>query len=98
MLSPLKFYPLIFYLLSYFMWRIMFYFWNHLFLFVFQGGVTEEQMLKFMGANISLSPYKAKKLLEVLCFLQIFCNTTIMVFSLLLATIYNTIFVLFFPG
>lgn len=29
-----------------------------------KGGVTEEQMLKFMGANISLSPFKAKKLLE----------------------------------
>ncbi|KAL1365521.1 hypothetical protein HN51_013544 [Arachis hypogaea] len=29
-----------------------------------KGGVTEEQMLKYMGANISLSPSKAKKLLE----------------------------------
>ncbi|KAK7317644.1 hypothetical protein RJT34_02055 [Clitoria ternatea] len=29
-----------------------------------KGGVTEEQMLKFMGANINLSPFKAKKLLE----------------------------------
>ncbi|XP_027346740.1 uncharacterized protein LOC113858341 [Abrus precatorius] len=29
-----------------------------------KGGVTEEQMLKFMGANIYLSPFKAKKLLE----------------------------------
>ncbi|KAJ7943688.1 putative anthranilate phosphoribosyltransferase [Quillaja saponaria] len=29
-----------------------------------KGGVTEEQMLKFMGANTSLSPWQAKKLLE----------------------------------
>ncbi|KAL5177509.1 Anthranilate phosphoribosyltransferase [Glycine soja] len=29
-----------------------------------KGGVTEEQMLKFMGANINISPSKAKKLLE----------------------------------
>ncbi|MED6180698.1 hypothetical protein PIB30_012574 [Stylosanthes scabra] len=29
-----------------------------------KGGVTEEQMLKYMGANINLSPSKAKKLLE----------------------------------
>ncbi|XP_052734059.1 uncharacterized protein LOC108346156 isoform X2 [Vigna angularis] len=29
-----------------------------------KGGVTEEQMLKFMGANVNLSPVKAKKLLE----------------------------------
>ncbi|CAK8561971.1 unnamed protein product [Lathyrus sativus] len=29
-----------------------------------KGGITEEQMLKFMGANISLSPFNAKKLLE----------------------------------
>ncbi|KAL9325345.1 hypothetical protein ACSQ67_005990 [Phaseolus vulgaris] len=29
-----------------------------------KGGVTEEQMLKFMGANVNLSPSKAKKLLE----------------------------------
>ncbi|XP_028769365.1 uncharacterized protein LOC114726819 [Neltuma alba] len=29
-----------------------------------KGGVTEEQMLKFMGANTNLSPLKAKKLLE----------------------------------
>ncbi|PNY09179.1 anthranilate phosphoribosyltransferase-like protein [Trifolium pratense] len=30
-----------------------------------KGGITEEQMLKFMGANISLSPFNAKKLLEL---------------------------------
>ncbi|KAG5520813.1 hypothetical protein RHGRI_033399 [Rhododendron griersonianum] len=30
----------------------------------FQGGITEEQMLKFMGANTHLSPLQAKKLLE----------------------------------
>ncbi|CAA6673063.1 unnamed protein product [Spirodela intermedia] len=29
-----------------------------------KGGVTEEQMLKFMGANTHLSPLQAKKLLE----------------------------------
>ncbi|KAI5419228.1 uncharacterized protein LOC127074935 [Lathyrus oleraceus] len=29
-----------------------------------KGGITEEQMLKFMGANINLSPFNAKKLLE----------------------------------
>ncbi|KAK7361636.1 hypothetical protein VNO77_03707 [Canavalia gladiata] len=29
-----------------------------------KGGITEEQMLKFMGANVNLSPLKAKKLLE----------------------------------
>ncbi|XP_012573827.1 uncharacterized protein [Cicer arietinum] len=29
-----------------------------------KGGITEEQMLKFMGANTALSPFKAKKLLE----------------------------------
>ncbi|GAU21344.1 hypothetical protein TSUD_189310, partial [Trifolium subterraneum] len=29
-----------------------------------KGGITEEQMLKFMGANISLSPFNAMKLLE----------------------------------
>ncbi|KAL5552827.1 hypothetical protein UlMin_040228 [Ulmus minor] len=29
-----------------------------------KGGITEEQMLKFMGANTSLSPLKAKELLE----------------------------------
>ncbi|KAI4328185.1 hypothetical protein L6164_020562 [Bauhinia variegata] len=29
-----------------------------------KGGVNEEQMLKFMGANTSLSPLQAKKLLE----------------------------------
>lgn len=29
-----------------------------------KGGITEEQMLKYMGANINLSPIKAKKLLE----------------------------------
>lgn len=34
-------------------------------LFFFQGGVTEEQMLKFMGANTSLSPLQAKQLIEV---------------------------------
>ena len=33
--------------------------------FFFQGGVTEEQMLKFMGANTQLSPLQATKLLEV---------------------------------
>lgn len=31
----------------------------------FQEGITEEQMLKFMGANTHLSPLQAKKLLEV---------------------------------
>jgi len=31
----------------------------------FQGGITEGQMLKFMGANIHLSPTQAKILLEV---------------------------------
>lgn len=31
----------------------------------FQGGVTEGQMLKFMGANTHLSMSQAKKLLEV---------------------------------
>lgn len=31
----------------------------------FQGGITEGQMLKFMGANIHLSPTQAKTLLEV---------------------------------
>lgn len=31
----------------------------------FQGGVTEEQMLKFMGAHTSLSPLQAKQLIEV---------------------------------
>lgn len=31
----------------------------------FQGGVTEEQMLKFMGANTKLSPLQAKQLIEV---------------------------------
>lgn len=30
-----------------------------------QGGVTEEQMLKYMGANTSLSVLQAKELLEV---------------------------------
>lgn len=30
-----------------------------------QGGITEEQMLKFMGANTSLSPLQAKDILEV---------------------------------
>lgn len=30
-----------------------------------QGGVTEEQMLKFMGANTNLSPVQAKELIEV---------------------------------
>ncbi|CAA3020312.1 anthranilate phosphoribosyltransferase isoform X2 [Olea europaea subsp. europaea] len=29
-----------------------------------KGGITEEQMLKFMGANTHLSPLQAKKLLE----------------------------------
>ncbi|RVX04339.1 hypothetical protein CK203_018498 [Vitis vinifera] len=29
-----------------------------------KGGITEEQMLKFMGANTQLSPLQAKKLLE----------------------------------
>lgn len=29
-----------------------------------KGGITEEQMLKFMGANTNLSPFQAKKLLE----------------------------------
>ncbi|XP_057984946.1 uncharacterized protein LOC110645907 isoform X2 [Hevea brasiliensis] len=29
-----------------------------------KGGVTEEQMLKFMGANVSLTPLQAKGLLE----------------------------------
>ncbi|KAK7250595.1 hypothetical protein RIF29_33123 [Crotalaria pallida] len=29
-----------------------------------KGGITEEQMLKYMGANVNLSPFKAKKLLE----------------------------------
>ncbi|KAK4263143.1 hypothetical protein QN277_028603 [Acacia crassicarpa] len=29
-----------------------------------KGGVTEEQMLKYMGANTNLSPLQAKKLLE----------------------------------
>ncbi|KAF2286715.1 hypothetical protein GH714_023886 [Hevea brasiliensis] len=31
---------------------------------IFLGGVTEEQMLKFMGANTSLTPLQAKGLLE----------------------------------
>lgn len=34
-------------------------------LFFFQGGITEEQMLKFMGANTHLTPMQAKTLLEV---------------------------------
>lgn len=34
-------------------------------LFFVQGGITEEQMLNFMGANTSLSPLQAKDLLEV---------------------------------
>ncbi|KAJ8773522.1 hypothetical protein K2173_005768 [Erythroxylum novogranatense] len=29
-----------------------------------KGGVTDEQMLKFMGANTSLTPFQAKELLE----------------------------------
>ncbi|KAJ0763344.1 putative anthranilate phosphoribosyltransferase [Helianthus annuus] len=29
-----------------------------------KGGITEEQMLKFMGANTSITPLQAKKLLE----------------------------------
>ncbi|CAH9091312.1 unnamed protein product [Cuscuta europaea] len=29
-----------------------------------KGGITEEQMLKFMGANTQLSPFQAKKILE----------------------------------
>lgn len=43
----------------------------------FQGGITEEQMLKFMGANTQLSPLQAKKLLEVFGFLHSFllCHT-----------------------
>lgn len=32
----------------------------------FQGGITEEQMLKFMGANTQLNSLQAKELLEVL--------------------------------
>lgn len=31
----------------------------------FQGGITEEQMLKFMGANTRLNSLQAKELLEV---------------------------------
>lgn len=38
---------------------------EHLNVFLVQGGITEEQMLKFMGANTSLSPLQAKDLLEV---------------------------------
>lgn len=34
-------------------------------MFLVQGGVTEEQMLKFMGANTSLSVHQAKELIEV---------------------------------
>lgn len=30
-----------------------------------QGGITEEQMLKFMGANTCITPLQAKTLLEV---------------------------------
>ena len=33
-----------------------------------QGGITEEQMLKFMGADTNLSPLQAKRLLEVIVF------------------------------
>lgn len=33
-----------------------------------QGGITEEQMLKFMGADTNLSPLQAKRLLEVILF------------------------------
>ena len=33
--------------------------------FFVQGGITEEQMLNFMGANTSLSPMQAKDLIEV---------------------------------
>ena len=33
--------------------------------FCFQGGVNEEQMLKFMGANTQLYQLEVKKLLEV---------------------------------
>ncbi|KAE9614460.1 hypothetical protein Lal_00012142 [Lupinus albus] len=29
-----------------------------------KGGITEEQMLKYMGANVNLSPFEAKRLLE----------------------------------
>lgn len=36
-----------------------------------QGGVTEEQMLKFMGANTNLSVLQAKELLEVFFVSQI---------------------------
>jgi|APAra0007618257_1042622.scaffolds.fasta_scaffold00244_9 hypothetical protein len=44
--------------------------WNSFrFLFInfssLQGGVTEEQMLKFMGANTHLSVQQAKELIEV---------------------------------
>jgi hypothetical protein len=43
--------------------------WNSFrFLFInfssLQGGVTEEQMLKFMGANTHLSVQQAKELIE----------------------------------
>lgn len=34
-------------------------------LVILQGGITEEQMLKFMGANTNLSPLQAKELVEV---------------------------------
>jgi hypothetical protein len=36
--------------------------------FYCQGGITEEQMLMFMGANTHLSPLQAKTLLEVTVF------------------------------
>ena len=40
--------------------------WIDCLLLFFKAGITEEQMLQFMGANTHLSPLQAKMLLEVL--------------------------------
>lgn len=54
--------------------------------FNLQGGVTEEQMLKHMGANTNLTPKEAVKLLEVCitCMTSIYKDIT---FHVLLVTV-----------
>lgn len=45
-----------------------------------QGGITEEQMLKFMGANVNITPLQAKKLLEVIIISVILLSTSILLY------------------
>lgn len=49
----------------------------------FQGGITEEQMLKYMGANTHLKPEDGKILLEVFLILHFHFHNFFLIYELL---------------